>query len=68
MYVLGTWRSKSGGEGMVMMVGSVPPSAARAGQGMGRDAAKLSHRACMTPKLVVFEAVIYPNKARQWLC
>lgn len=40
----------------------------RARQDLGRDAAKLSLRACMTPKLVVFEAVIYPNKARPWFC
>lgn len=40
----------------------------RARQGMEGDAAKLSLRACTTPKPVVFEAVIYPNKAREWFC
>lgn len=42
----------------------------RAGQGRAGAArlAKPSHRVCTTPKLVVFEAVIYPNKEKQWLC
>lgn len=41
----------------------------RAGQGRAGAArlAKPSHRVCTTPKLVVFEAVIYPNKEKQWL-
>lgn len=40
-----------------------------AGQGRAGAArlAKPSHRVCTTPKLVVFEAVIYPNKEKQWL-
>lgn len=37
-------------------------------QGVGGKHAKPSLRVCLTPKLVVFEAVIYPNKERQWFC
>ena len=37
-------------------------------QGVGGKHAKPSLRVCSTPKLVVFEAVIYPNKERQWFC
>lgn len=58
-----------------MVIADSTSTSAGAGQGRAGpgkawtgDAAKLSLGACMTPKPVVFEAVIYPNKARQWFC
>lgn len=41
---------------------------ARPGRVWAETPAKPSLRARTAPKLVVFEAVIYPNKEKQWFC